>query len=825
MTIEEKFKKLIDIAEYLNDSSTKILLRKWENEYINGKREVGFVGRFSAGKSSLLNALLGWGDILPSALVETTASITKISFSENTGVFVTYQNGISEEIPLEKVKELSHITTKNSENKLDNIDIYFPSKLLENGLVLIDSPGTDTVLNEHIQLAQEIMEGSLMIVYVMNGAPTAYDIALMKNLINNHVALSVVRTHIDNLKEHEESFNEVIYNDEKTLRDNLGILPPYFALSKYKDRNSNIKNEYQRFEKFLQEEASNISQNAFSKALNEKLDDLAQHFKSILKERIENLKKSFSKTEAEINSNLETVKKAKLKTQSQFDSLHLNAKKELANVKLSVVDTISNAKRNNKKSFAKAFSNELENNDSIDNTKLNIFYHEYLSKCIEETGDEVTGIIEKWCNGRVEEISEYTSEIKETLAKADLDFDGSFNMSSVNEITERQQAVLEEYEDLMVRAEQIAAFTDEKLEKLKIDRESINKVLEELNSVRGEYNEAIEALQNSYSPHFIEKPSKLGKVFKRIGTVADIAMLLVPAAGWTKAGTFLASKAATLAAQGGKLAKAGSYALKGAATATKFIAATDTAKDMTYLVDLGTKMIGNNKEGNKTYNDSDAKEGLVKINTLKERIGDLLAPSPIPSPKKKTNIFDYFSLSYWFGKAGEFLDPPKKEIDMEYERQYREAVDLVKQQSAENMRRQMEEYNKLRIIQSEEEDKKFRQKIEMMERDNEKRRLEKEQKRLESKKTEAIKTVTLEAYNNKFIESLDDTLSRLERKAELSIDLLGCQISSAAAISIENQLDSIESQLNQIISEKENVKKGDTNTINILNEKLTSLTF
>ena len=37
---------------------------------------------------------------------------------------------------------------------------------------------------------------------------------------------------------------------------------------------------------------------------------------------------------------------------------------------------------------------------------------------------------------------------------------------------------------------------------------------------------------------------------------------------------------------------------------------------------------------------------------------------------KKTSIFDYVSLSYWFEKAGEHFDPSTCELDQEYEQQF-----------------------------------------------------------------------------------------------------------------------------------------------------------
>ncbi|HLQ71941.1 MAG TPA: dynamin family protein, partial [Bacillota bacterium] len=78
-------------GDFKNAQKVKEVYQKYNNQF----KALSFVGHFSAGKSSLINALLG-EDILPESPIPTSANIVKIT-SGNGSVKVYFSNKEPEE--------------------------------------------------------------------------------------------------------------------------------------------------------------------------------------------------------------------------------------------------------------------------------------------------------------------------------------------------------------------------------------------------------------------------------------------------------------------------------------------------------------------------------------------------------------------------------------------------------------------------------------------------------------------------------------------------------------------------------------------------------
>ncbi len=117
-----------------------------------GRFVVLLLGCFSSGKSTLLNALLG-RPVLPVKVNPCTAILTEVVHGEEPAVEVRFRDGAVEPHTIESFLDTYQLRTGSEEeagaeatDRFGNIDravVKWPLALLENGVVLLDTPGLD----------------------------------------------------------------------------------------------------------------------------------------------------------------------------------------------------------------------------------------------------------------------------------------------------------------------------------------------------------------------------------------------------------------------------------------------------------------------------------------------------------------------------------------------------------------------------------------------------------------------------------------------------------------------------------------------------------
>jgi len=108
------------------------------------------VGRFSRGKSTLMNALLG-GDYLPTGIVPLTSAITTVRYGSRKQVVLSFSDyGLRREIPLSSLSE--YVTQKENPGnvkKLAYAEIELPVQILRRGFFFVDTPGLGSPIIEN----------------------------------------------------------------------------------------------------------------------------------------------------------------------------------------------------------------------------------------------------------------------------------------------------------------------------------------------------------------------------------------------------------------------------------------------------------------------------------------------------------------------------------------------------------------------------------------------------------------------------------------------------------------------------------------------------
>lgn len=208
---------------------------------------LGIVGEFSSGKSTLINALIGADFFVTNALQGTTTVITKLTYSKTINLVLKYKSGERLSYKRHESKILERylsddynkfsgikkfimrlkgffglnnfdgyfhkvfdvITTSNEVSaKLDEVVVYYPSPILQNGLVIVDTPGTDSLISEHNIITQHAIKDICDLVWVVVPAVTPLSMTLVDfieaNIRDNISKCRFIVTKIELLKKEVE---------------------------------------------------------------------------------------------------------------------------------------------------------------------------------------------------------------------------------------------------------------------------------------------------------------------------------------------------------------------------------------------------------------------------------------------------------------------------------------------------------------------------------------------------------------------------------------------------------------------------------------------
>lgn len=193
------------LSEEKQDALSKQLDRI-KKRISDNKIYLGIVGEFSTGKSTLINSLIGEDFFVTNAIQGTTTTITKLEYGKKIGLKIEFTSGkalrydrdktrilklfkpdVYENLSIyEKVKvrilDMYHsntsdkyllevfdgITTSDEISKtLNEVTIYYPSELLNNGIVIVDTPGTDSLTPAHAEITRRAIKEICDIAFVI----------------------------------------------------------------------------------------------------------------------------------------------------------------------------------------------------------------------------------------------------------------------------------------------------------------------------------------------------------------------------------------------------------------------------------------------------------------------------------------------------------------------------------------------------------------------------------------------------------------------------------------------------------------------------------
>ena len=259
--------KLLAAYEYLvehNDQENAVKVKQLACKLVNEEFTIAFCGHFSAGKSMMINRLVG-EDLLPSSPIPTSANLVKVKAGEEY-VKVFFKKGK----PRLYLPPYDYKMVKNyckDGDQIQEIEISHSDSRLPSQTVIIDTPGIDSADDAHRIATESTLHLADLIFYVMdyNHVQSEVNFMFTKELTEAGKEVYLVINQVDKHSKQELSFSEFKTSVVESF-SSWGVKPAaiFYTSLKEDDHEYNQFSELQAFlAERLQEKDSLLLQSIF----------------------------------------------------------------------------------------------------------------------------------------------------------------------------------------------------------------------------------------------------------------------------------------------------------------------------------------------------------------------------------------------------------------------------------------------------------------------------------------------------------------------------------------------------------------------------------
>ncbi|EMT46592.1 dynamin family protein [Anoxybacillus flavithermus] len=296
--------QFVKIGGIVQANQTKQLIKK----VYHGEFTIAFCGHFSAGKSSLINELVGV-PLLPSSPIPTSANLVKVKAGEPYArVYYKHSEPIEYAAPYdyEEVK-----TFCRDGDAIDMIEISQETDAIPSGIVLMDTPGIDSTDDAHRLATESALHLADVIFYVMdyNHVQAELNFEFTKRLSQYGKTLYLIVNQIDKHRDEELSFSQFARSvDEAFQQWGVTFERIFYTSLKQKEH---VYNEFESLKQLLRSlfrEKNDRLQQSIHIAVKQIIDDYMQTLTAQQAEEEQNIRQSLSfKNDRELLEKIEEM--------------------------------------------------------------------------------------------------------------------------------------------------------------------------------------------------------------------------------------------------------------------------------------------------------------------------------------------------------------------------------------------------------------------------------------------------------------------------------------------------------------------------------------
>jgi GTPase Era involved in 16S rRNA processing len=212
LSIDEIIDRALQASRDLPDSYKTFVsnIEELRTRLAHGRLHLAVLGQFNRGKSTFINALIGC-KILPTSVLPLTSVPTLITWGPHLKCTVKFLNAKPDIIVQKSLEDITATLTtyvaeeNNPKNQhcVREVEVQCPSPLLENGTVLIDTPGFGSTYLHNTRTALETLVECDAALFLVSADPplTQMEVEFLKQVQNRVARIFFVLNKIDLLSE------------------------------------------------------------------------------------------------------------------------------------------------------------------------------------------------------------------------------------------------------------------------------------------------------------------------------------------------------------------------------------------------------------------------------------------------------------------------------------------------------------------------------------------------------------------------------------------------------------------------------------------------
>ncbi|WP_071395534.1 dynamin family protein [Bacillus tuaregi] len=289
---------------------------------------IAFCGHFSAGKSSMINRIMG-ENILPSSPIPTSANLVKIKSGDDYAkVFFKEDRPLVYPAPYDYDQVKSYC---KDGDQIQSIEISYSKTSIPKDTIIMDTPGIDSTDDAHRIATESALHLADLVFYVMdyNHVQSELNFLFTKELTEAGKEVYLVINQIDKHRDEELSFTE-FQESVKNSFASWGVTPAKIFYTSLK-KTDHPHNQFPALRQFIEEKV-NSRLDALPESVFQSLTKLGEEHRLFIKEKDEEAIRELNErlaqlSEADRSSLPENVAALKSQLNELMDSLKQKEKK------------------------------------------------------------------------------------------------------------------------------------------------------------------------------------------------------------------------------------------------------------------------------------------------------------------------------------------------------------------------------------------------------------------------------------------------------------------------------------------------------------------